>query len=158
MEITDEIKRTWGRRRHDHSAGGVAYRRTPTGDVEIALIATRHGTRWQLPKGTCEAGETAEQTAIREVQEEAGLATVIEAFLRSIDYWYWDTYRKEMPELVHKRVDFYVMRVVGGELSDTSVEVDSSAWFTPKQALALLTFSGEQSVVALAMEHLGTHR
>ena len=157
MEITDEVKRSWGRRRHDHSAGGVAYRRTPAGDVEIALIATRRGTRWQLPKGTCEAGETPEQTAIREVQEEAGLATTIEAFLQAIDYWYWDTYRKEMPELVHKRVDFYLLHVVGGELSDTSIEVDSSAWFTPTQALTLLTFPGEKSVVALAVEHLNRH-
>ena len=32
MEITDEVKRTWRRRRNDHSAGGVAYRRTATGD------------------------------------------------------------------------------------------------------------------------------
>jgi 8-oxo-dGTP pyrophosphatase MutT (NUDIX family) len=157
MEITDEIKRTWGRRRHNHSAGGVAYRRNATGDVEIALIATRHGTRWQLPKGTCEAGETAEQTAIREVQEEAGLATVVDAFLQSIDYWYWDTYRKETPELVHKLVDFYLLRVIGGELSDSSIEVDSSAWFTPRQALTLLTFHGEKSVVALAVDRMNLH-
>jgi 8-oxo-dGTP pyrophosphatase MutT (NUDIX family) len=157
MEITEDVKRTWERRRHDHSAGGVAYRHTTTGDIEIALIATRRGTRWQLPKGTCEAGETAEQTAIREVQEEAGLATAIETFLKAIDYWYWDTYRKEMPELVHKRVDFYLLRVVGGELSDSSFEVDSSAWFTPRQALALLTFPGEKSVVELAMERLSIH-
>lgn len=162
MQITDEVKRTWRRRRHDHSAGGVAYRRVPESaapeaaheGLEIALIATRSGTRWQLPKGTCEAGETAEQTALREVLEEVGLQTVCEGFLQAIEYWYWDTYRKETPELVHKRVDFFLLRVSGGELSDASVEVDSTAWFTPLDALSVLTFPGEREVVQTALARL----
>jgi 8-oxo-dGTP pyrophosphatase MutT (NUDIX family) len=159
LQITDEVKRTWRRRRHDHSAGGVAYRRTTvdhparTG-LEIALIATRSGTRWQLPKGTCESGETAEQTALREVAEEVGLETECEGFLQAIEYWYWDTYRKETPELVHKQVDFFLLRVVGGELSDASIEVDSTAWFTPAEALVVLTFLGERDVVQAALERL----
>jgi 8-oxo-dGTP pyrophosphatase MutT (NUDIX family) len=154
MEIDEETKRSWHRQRKDHSAGGVAYRRITQDDVEIALIATRNGTRWQLPKGTCEAGEAPEETARREVQEEAGLHTVDEGFLQAIDYWYWDTYRKRTPELVHKQVDFYLLRVVGGQLSDASFEVDSAAWFSPAEALELLTFSGEQAVVLLAIGRL----
>lgn len=158
MLITDEIKRTWRRRRCDHSAGGVAYRRLPENGsqatLEIALIATRSGTRWQLPKGTCERGESAEQTALREVAEEVGLVTVCEGFLQAIEYWYWDTYRKETPELVQKRVDFFLLRVTGGELSDASIEVDSTAWFVPEDALAVLTFLGERSVVQMALDRL----
>jgi 8-oxo-dGTP pyrophosphatase MutT (NUDIX family) len=107
-----------------------------------------------LPKGTCESGETAEQTACREVAEEVGLETVCEGFLQAIEYWYWDTYRKEIPELVHKRVDFFLLRVVGGELSDSSIEVDSTAWFTPTDALAVLTFLGERDVVQAALARL----
>lgn len=170
MQITDEIKRTWRRRRHDHSAGGVAYRWLEGSQaaagvqdgmrdarweaLEIALIATRSGTRWQLPKGTCESGETAEQTALREVLEEVGLQTECEGFLQAIEYWYWDTYRKETPELVHKRVDFFLLRVTGGELSDASIEVDSTAWFTPADALRVLTFPGEREVVQTALARL----
>lgn len=154
MEIDDEIKRTWRRQRRDYSAGGVAYRWLAAGDLEIALIATRKGTRWQLPKGTCEVGEAPAETARREVHEEAGLATVDEGFLQGIDYWYWDTYRKPTPELVHKHVDFFLLRVVGGQLSDASFEVDSVAWFTLGQAVEVLTFPGEQAVVLLALERL----
>jgi len=153
IEITEEIKRTWRRRRNDYSAGGVAYRRTGA-ELEIALIATRSGTRWQLPKGTCESGETSEQTALREVAEEVGLVTACDCFLQAIDYWYWDTYRKETPELVHKRVDFYLLRVVGGELNDSSIEVDSTAWFQPGEALNVLTFLGERDVVQAAIAKL----
>jgi 8-oxo-dGTP pyrophosphatase MutT (NUDIX family) len=153
IEITEEVKRTWRRRRNDYSAGGVAYRRSGD-EIEIALIATRSGTRWQLPKGTCESGETSEQTALREVAEEVGLTTNCEAFLQSIDYWYWDTYRKETPELVHKRVDFYLLRMTGGELTDNSIEVDSTAWFRLHDALDVLTFLGERDVVQTAADLL----
>ena len=102
-----------------------------------------------MPKGACEPGETLEETAVREVREESGLETAMERFLRTIEYWYWDTYQKETPELVHKRVDLFLLRVVGGELSDASFEVDGVAWFTLPQALDLLTFPGEREVVAL---------
>lgn len=151
--ISDEIKRTWKRSRLDISSGGVAYRRMDQ-EIEVALIATRGGTRWQLPKGSRESGESSLQTAIREVAEEVGLTTESEGFLRTIDFWYWDTYRKDVPELVHKRVDFFLLSVVAGVISDASHEVDGVAWFTLEQALQVLTFSGEREVVRLAQERL----
>lgn len=145
--IDEHTRRAWRRQREDHSAGGVAYRRSGHGEPEVALIATHGGTRWQLPKGACEAGETAEETARREVQEEVGLETVNEGFLRMIDYWYWDTHLKTTPELVHKRVDFFLLRMTGGALCDASIEVDSVGWFSLAHARELLTFSGEKEVL-----------
>ena len=144
--------------RRAHSSGGVAYRRHPTsGEIQIALIATQGGKRWQLPKGSREAHETSIQTAIREVEEEVGLRSEHEAFLRTIDYWYWDTYRRLEPELVHKSVDFYLLRVVGGTLSDDSYEVDAVGWFSLAEAQAILTFSGESEVLRLAQERLAAN-
>jgi 8-oxo-dGTP pyrophosphatase MutT (NUDIX family) len=163
-EISAQTKETWARTRHDNSAGGVAYRRVAasggTGEsnigevIEVALIATRGGRRWQLPKGSREADESSLETAIREVHEEVGLETVHEGFLQTIDYWYWDTYRKEVAELVHKSVDFYLLRVVGGALSDASYEVDAVGWFTLEEALHILTFAGEREVLQMAQEKL----
>lgn len=152
--IDEQTQRHWRRRRSDHSAGGVMYRVTPEGKIEIVLIATRGGTRWQLPKGTCEPGETVEQTALREVAEECGLVGVCEAHLGAIEYWYWDTHGRTVPELVHKRVDFYLMRAVGGELSDASIEVDGVNWFTLEQALEALTYPSEREMVRKAAAHL----
>lgn len=154
--INQEIKRTWRRTRQDYSAGGVAYRLAPetnteTNTVQIALIATHGGQRWQLPKGSRETGETSLVTAIREVAEETGIESVQEAFLQTIDYWYWDTYQKEVPELVHKLVDFYLLRMVGGELTDSSYEVDAVGWFTLADALRIMTFEGEKAVVRQAI-------
>lgn len=149
-----ELRKRTHPRRKDHSAGGIAYRFAEDGACEIALIATQKGTRWQLPKGTCEDGETPEQTAVREVEEETGLVTENQGILKTITYTYYDTYRKEEPVLVNKRVDLYLLHMVGGELSDASHEVDSVAWFTPQQALEILAFEAEKEVVALAMERL----
>ena len=128
----------------------MIYRVGAAGEWEIALIATRGGTRWQLPKGTCEPGETVEQTALREVKEECGLAGQCEAHLGAIEYWYWDTHHRTTPELVQKRVDFYLMQAVGGELSDASIEVDSVNWFTLTQASQVLTYPSEREMVSRA--------
>ena len=141
--------------RHDYSAGGVAYRVTDQDppQVQIALIATKGHRRWQLPKGTIEVGETPLAAAIREVAEETGVHTEHETFLQSITYTYYDTYRKDPPIQVHKQVDFFLLRIVGGELNDASHEVDGVGWFSPDEALDTLTFEGEQAVLRQAMEH-----
>ncbi|MBX3010706.1 MAG: NUDIX hydrolase [Caldilineaceae bacterium] len=153
--INQEIKRTWRRTRQDYSAGGVVYRRSPlTQELQLALIATHGGQRWQLPKGSREPGETSLATAIREVAEETGIESVQDAFLQTIDYWYWDTYQKEVPELVHKLVDFYLLRMVAGELTDSSYEVDAVGWFAPTDALRIMTFEGEKAVVRQALDLL----
>lgn len=149
--IDDETRRNWQQRRRDHSAGGIAYRLDGDGEVVIALIATHRGTRWQLPKGTCEPGESIEQTALREVKEEVGLTGLCEMHLGVIEYWYWDTHRKHPAELVQKCVDFYLMHAADGELSDASIEVDGVNWFTPEQADAILTFASEREMVRRAV-------
>lgn len=144
--------------RRSHSAGGVAYRTLSpqngeTGPIQVALIATSGGRRWQLPKGRLEANEEPVAAAIREVEEETGLITVSQAFLKTIEYRYVDTYSRYIPELVIKRVDFYLLRVVGGEINNQSFEVDDVAWFTPTEAIALLTFPSEQECIQLAQEY-----
>ncbi|MEZ4659390.1 MAG: NUDIX domain-containing protein [Caldilineaceae bacterium] len=117
-------------------------------------MATHNGKRWQLPKGTREEGETSVETAIREVEEEAGVSTKLDQFLHTVEYWYWDTYQRSEPCLVHKQVDFYLLRITGGQLSDASYEVDAVAWFTLEQALQQLTFEAERHVLRLAIGKL----
>lgn len=168
-QISNELKERWQPQRSDYSAGGVAYRLLSPltqpdraggesgkslEEVRIALIATHGGRRWQLPKGTVEAGETSLQTAIREVEEESGLLTEYHKFIETVEYWYWDTYNRTTPVLVHKKVDFYLLRVIGGAITDTSVEVDAAGWFTPKQALGRLTFKAERTTVHQALKLL----
>ena len=147
--------------RHSHSAGGVAYRRRTVAAcsvIEVALIAAdREGRRWQLPKGRLYPTENSLAAALREVEEETGLETVFESFLRTVRYEYMDTYARTVPERVYKKVDFYLLQVVGGALSDASVEVQRVKWATTEDALARLVYAGERDCIKLAVEHLNGH-
>ena len=69
------------------AAGGVLYR--PVGDsVEVALVQRpRYGDEWSLPKGKLEPGETFEQAAVREIQEETGCEAEIVGFVGAVDYY-----------------------------------------------------------------------
>jgi 8-oxo-dGTP pyrophosphatase MutT (NUDIX family) len=144
--------------RQSHSAGGVAYRQRTGGAgkvIEVALIATDPaGRRWQLPKGRLYPSEMPLAAALREVEEETGLETEYESFLKTVRYAYLDTYARVVPERVLKRVDFYLLRVVGGALSDASIEVEKVEWVSTEEALGLLAYEGERDCIRLAMELL----
>lgn len=130
------------------SAGGVAFR-FGKGENEIALIRTAGEGRWQLPKGIIDPGETEEQAALREVREEAGIDCEILTKIDSIDYWYLDRWSTESAR-VHKYVHFFLMKYVGGDISDHDDEVDEVRWMPFSEAVAQLAFAAEKQVVEKA--------
>jgi 8-oxo-dGTP pyrophosphatase MutT (NUDIX family) len=69
------------------SAGGAVLRRTAKG-LEVALISVGTPGRWQLPKGLIDGGETAEEAAVREVREEAGIVATPAGLIEKVEYWY----------------------------------------------------------------------
>lgn len=106
------------------------------------MIATRGGTRWGLPKGALNAGETAEQAAIREVNEETNLEAEIVATLESIEYWF-----RVSDGTIQKRVDFYLMRFLAGELRPQLEEVDAVEWVPLTDAIRRASFDSERKVI-----------
>jgi 8-oxo-dGTP pyrophosphatase MutT (NUDIX family) len=137
---------------HETSAGGLVIDGIdgPKDDQVAALIGRvdRRGRMlWSLPKGHIELGETAEQTAIREVAEETGIQGDVLAALGSIDYWFVTEGRR-----VHKTVHHYLMRFLGGELSDDDVEVSEVAWVPLKELPARLAYADERKLAEVADE------
>ena len=113
----------------------------------IGRIDRRGRMLWSLPKGHIELGETAEQTAIREVAEETGLQGSVLAALGSIDYWFVTEGRR-----VHKTVHHYLMRFQGGELSDDDVEVTEVAWVPLRELPSRLAYADERKLAEVAGE------
>jgi 8-oxo-dGTP pyrophosphatase MutT (NUDIX family) len=134
------------------SAGGVIYRPTP-GGYEVCLISTKGGTRWQLPKGKRESGETLEETAAREVLEETGLTGRVGERLSKIDLWFtWNDGDGAVRH--HKLVYFYLLEYEHGSTADHDDEVEDACWFDADEAMERLTFPNERKVVARALEAL----
>jgi 8-oxo-dGTP pyrophosphatase MutT (NUDIX family) len=130
------------------SAGGVVHR-TDDGPREIVLVHRRVPPLWALPKGTPDAGETLEETAVREAREETGLQVEIEQPITSISYFFVHGRTR-----YHKTVHFFLMRPTGGRLEDHDHEFDEVRWVRLADALELMTHATEREVVERAADLL----
>jgi 8-oxo-dGTP diphosphatase len=134
------------------SAGGVIYREQD-GKVSIALIHVRN--RWGLPKGHVERGERIQQTAVREVREETGLLGTIQRKLGTISYTYRAKKKTEALR-ISKRVTFFLLRYLEGEVHGHDYEVDEARWFPIEEGLGKLTFATEKKMVRRALHALSS--
>ena len=125
------------------SAGGVVYR-TDGGNPEIVVCGRDSPPIWGLPKGTPDPGESHEQTAVREVEEETGLTVELEGLIDSIDYWF---VRSPDGVRCHKTVYFYLMSATGGDFSQHDHEFDVVQWSAAEEALKSLTYENEVRIV-----------
>jgi 8-oxo-dGTP pyrophosphatase MutT (NUDIX family) len=132
------------------SAGGVIYRKNESG-IQIVLISVRNGQAWCLPKGIVDKGETTEETAVREVREETGLAGRIIDTLGEINYWY---FIKEENTKCRKKVYFYLMEYVSGVTDDHDFEVDEAGWFSLETALGKVSYKGDRTMIEKAAAKL----
>ena len=133
------------------SAGGVIYR-DEQGQIQIALIRVRK--RWGLPKGHVETGERIEQTAVREVREETGLQGKVEKKLGSISYTYRTKRKSGEPIRISKRVYFFLLKYLAGDVQGHDHEVDEARWFLIEEAIDTLAFATEKRMVRRALSIL----
>jgi 8-oxo-dGTP pyrophosphatase MutT (NUDIX family) len=140
--------------KREFSAGGVVVRRL-RGRWWVAAI--RPGGKpegiWALPKGLISPGDSPEETALREVAEETGIAARADGKLGDVKYVYtWNG------ERIFKVVSFFLVRYVRGRIGDIppehAHEVAEARWLPLDDAPQLLAYKGERDMASEALRRL----
>jgi 8-oxo-dGTP pyrophosphatase MutT (NUDIX family) len=150
------------------SAGGIVIRNGAEG-WEMAVIEPQkegsaaassrkrtHKLLLALPKGLVDPGETPEQTALREVQEETGLTASLITKLGDIKYAYVRSWGDN--ERVFKIVSFYLLRYQSGQIdnisNDMRIEVKRALWIPLDGASRKIIYRGEKDMVRRAESYV----
>jgi 8-oxo-dGTP diphosphatase len=121
------------------AAGGVVWRRTARGDVEVLLVHRRGREDWTLPKGKVEPGESDEACAVREVEEETSLRGALGPEVGLVSY----RDQRGRP----KTVRYWCMEVPAGEAAPRN-EVDAVRWASLPAAAHELTYPRDRELMA----------
>ena len=118
------------------TSGGIVFRRNKAGETEILLIQDAKG-RWTIPKGHIEEGETAQQTARREIGEEAGLMNVdMLGWLGKIHFRY-----RRVERLVLMTTQIYLVRARGDTNAIQKEDwMNDIKWFSFGDALDVIEY------------------
>lgn len=132
------------------TAGGVVWRRNQMGKIEILLIQDAKD-RWTIPKGHIEEGETAKQTAEREINEETGLAKMeMQGFLGKINFRY-----RRQQSLVLMTTDIFL--VAGkGDTDDITPEewMKGIKWFPANEALDKIEYEDIGKLILIGLKKI----
>lgn len=132
------------------TAGGVVYRHNKKNEVEILLIQDAKD-RWTIPKGHIEEGETAQQTAKREIAEEAGLGdTDVICWLGKIHFRY-----RRINTLVLMTTQIYLVKAKGDTAAIKKEEwMNGIQWFGFHDALEKIEYEDIGKLMLLGMKRI----
>lgn len=120
------------------AAGGVVWRRAGDGGIEVVLVHRPRYDDWSLPKGKVDPGESDEEAARREVEEETTIVATLGQELPSTTYL--DRSGKT------KRVRYWAMTPSSGAPRGAN-EVDRAEWVPLDEAAVRLTYPHDASVL-----------
>jgi 8-oxo-dGTP pyrophosphatase MutT (NUDIX family) len=121
------------------AAGGVVTRPGAGGEPEVLLVHRAKYDDWTLPKGKAEPGETDEETALREVEEETGLVCELGAEVGVSEY----TDASGRP----KRVRYFAMTPRTEQEAGPQNEIDALRWVPLRQTRDALSYERDVEIV-----------
>lgn len=120
------------------AAGGILQRSTPRGDEVMVVYRKRHQD-WTLPRGKVKDGESFQEAAMREVQEETGCSCRIGNYLGTISY---------SDNGVPKVVLFWKMLLVEEKGTKNTEEIGEALWLQVPAAIERLTHAQEKALLS----------
>jgi 8-oxo-dGTP pyrophosphatase MutT (NUDIX family) len=124
------------------AGGGVLRRRGEDGRVEYALVHRPRYDDWSFHKGKIDPGETDEEAALREVEEETGVRTTLGRELEPTRY------RDRNDRL--KQVRYWLMEPADGKVPRfrPNNEIDEVRWCSAAEAGNLLSHEHDRQLLA----------
>ncbi len=132
--------------RIEKSCGAVVFREK---DYKKQILLIRHvnGGHWAFPKGHVEKGETEEETALREILEETGLAVTLDNSYRQVVSY---SPRKD----VMKDVVYFVAYVSSDSDGVAQEgEISQIRWVDMHSAVEYVSFDNDKKILLGAIEH-----
>jgi 8-oxo-dGTP diphosphatase len=128
-----------GLSRSVRAAGAVVWRRGLDGRLELLLIHRPRYDDWSFPKGKLKRGESDEEAALREVDEEAGVRGELGKELASTSYR--DAKGRK------KTVRYWALELPQGAEPIAGDGVDEWRWAEPDEAADELTWERDREVL-----------
>lgn len=124
----------------EESAGGIVFEKK---DGQVLVIVTQHSQHhgWVFPKGLIDKGENKKSTALREVEEEAGVQAKIIQELPPTEYFYQLKEQK-----IKKKVTYFLMEYVSGNIGDHDWEMEDAQWIPLDKVYEKLSFKSDKEV------------
>lgn len=153
----DKFKKYFNRRPsiqeivREPTAGGIIFRRNKETDALEILLIQDAKDRWTIPKGHIEPGETAQQTARREIGEEVGLFDIeILGWLGKIHFRY-----RRLDKLVLMTTQIYLVRA-GKDADNIKNEewMNDVRWFSFQDALDAIEYEDIGKLMLLAKKRI----
>ena len=135
--------------KYEKSCGAVVFTRTTAG-TEYVIIRSLEGY-YGFPKGHCEAGETEEETALREIREETGLTVRLIPGFRLTDVY-------PIPKLpgVMKQVVYFLAEYAQQEIQSQKEELSDACLMTYETAIRKLYWESSKVILTKANDYLST--
>ena len=131
-----------------YSSGGLVVRKN-NGEWQILLVKKSDLGLWTLPKGHKEKEEREEETACREVEEETGYKVKLGPRVGDISFSYVRDH-----QVFREIASFFLMEVVGKGEKEQEGEIEEVKWFSLEEALQVLSYDNEKSLIGKALELL----